>query len=349
MDLPVPDLPSAKAAKKPSRKPPDERFWKRYSRHHELPLSVASSVLVHALGIGALALILTGAILTLLGMKTEPLQVEGIQVAGGSGIEEGIGTGPANGEIPSGPESLKQAGGAEAKKPDPDPTRPPPQLDPVQDKTSDRLLPNDPAPALEHQGGADQRLRDRIRDLIAGKGKGNVGGGGGEGRGQGTGKGNNRGPGLDTGNLTIRQKRQLRWSMVFDTRSGEDYLSQLAGLGAILAVPSGNDEYVFYRNLSLRPPQSEPGQLWRMNQIYWTDDQAHSVRNLSTALGLTYVPGHIIAFFPVELEKKLLEKERQAYSGNEENIRETNFRIQRKGGRYEPVVSSIDVGRGSSQ
>jgi hypothetical protein len=193
-------------------------------------------------------------------------------------------------------------------------------------------------------GVADQKLHDRIRDLIAGKGKGRVGGGGGEGRGQGTGKGNNRGAGVDSGNVSMRQKRQLRWSMVFGTHSGEDYLRQLAGLNAILAVPTGEEEYVFYRDLHQQPAKAEPGQLSQMNQIYWTDEQSHSVRNLSRALGLAYVPSHIIAFFPPELERKLREKERQAYSGNEENIRETNFRIERRNGQYEPIVSSIDVG-----
>jgi hypothetical protein len=345
MDLPVPDLPAAKRVKKPVRQPPDQRFWKRYSKHHELPLSVVSSVFLHALGLGALALILTGALLTLLGMKSEPLQIEAIQVAGGSGTEQGIGAGPANGEIPSGPESLKEQAATAAKSDTPAPTRPPPQLDPVQDKIVTRPLDVEPPPSSDRQGGADQRLRERIRDLIAGKGKGGAGGGGGAGRGQGAGIGKNRGPGLETGNLTVRDKRQLRWSMIFSRRDGEDYLRQLVALGAILAVPTANDDYLFYRDLNQRPPQGQVGSLMQMNQIYWTDADLGSVRALSQALGLQAVPDHIIAFFPPQLEKQLLEKERQRYPGDENNIRETVFRIQRRGGRYEPVVESIDTGR----
>jgi len=33
--------------------PIEEKFWKRYSPHHELPLSSVSSIAVHALGIVA--------------------------------------------------------------------------------------------------------------------------------------------------------------------------------------------------------------------------------------------------------------------------------------------------------
>src|SRR5439155_3328935 len=32
------------------KQPPDEKFWVRYSKHHELPLSSATSVMVHVLG-----------------------------------------------------------------------------------------------------------------------------------------------------------------------------------------------------------------------------------------------------------------------------------------------------------
>src|SRR5437588_6756061 len=38
------------------RVPPDERFWRRYSPHHELPLSSVSSVALHLLVVGLAAL-----------------------------------------------------------------------------------------------------------------------------------------------------------------------------------------------------------------------------------------------------------------------------------------------------
>jgi serine/threonine protein kinase len=339
--------PSPLIVKKPRRRPPEERFWKRYSRHHELPLSVASSVFLHALGLGALALILTGTLLGLLGMKNERLPIEAIQVAGGGGNELGSGNGPANGAIPAGPESLKEPSAADAKMTTPASGLPQPRLDRVPEHTALRPFEEAPLAASSRESGADQRLRDRIRDLMAGKGKGGqAGGGGGEGRGQGIGVGNNRGPGVDSGNLSVRQKRQLRWSMVFSRRDGEDYLHQLIGLGAILAVPTANDDYMFYRDLKQRPPQGQQGSLAQMNQIYWTDTDSGSVRALLQALGLPAMPAdHVIAFFPLELEKQLLEKERRAYSGDENNIRETIFRVQKRGRNFEPIVESVDVGK----
>jgi len=51
------------------------------------------------------------------------------------------------------------------------------------------------------------------------------------------------------------------------------------------------------------------------------------------------VPDYIVAFFPVKLENQLLQKELQAFRGNEEDIEETVFRVERRNGQYEPVVA----------
>ena len=53
--------------------------------------------------------------------------------------------------------------------------------------------------------------------------------------------------------LTQRQKRVLRWTMLFDTRDGDEYAEQLRALGAILAVPGKDREYLVIRDLSKRP------------------------------------------------------------------------------------------------
>ncbi len=52
--LPTPD--AAFRPEDPKRVPPDERFWRRYSPHGELPLSGASSLAVHLLLFGLLML-----------------------------------------------------------------------------------------------------------------------------------------------------------------------------------------------------------------------------------------------------------------------------------------------------
>jgi hypothetical protein len=61
------------------------------------------------------------------------------------------------------------------------------------------------------------------------------------------------------------------------------------------------------------------------------------------ALGIRPPPEHIVAFFPPELEKELLDKELKAFHGNEVDIpenAETTFRVERLSGKYVPVVQS---------
>jgi hypothetical protein len=345
MDLPSPDLPSAGPSRRRLPKPPDERFWKRYSRHHELPLSVASSFFLHIAGYGLLGLILTGTLLSFLGFnQEEPLSVEPIQVAaGGSGIEEGIGAGPANGDIPLRRESLKDNPSVKTAEKDILPIDAPPLHDPSEVLENSRLI-ELPKTSLDLQAGADQRLRNQINHVLAGKGKGGHGSAGGEGRGQGGGAGNATGPGVSNTKLNQRQKRLLRWAMVFNKRDGEDYLRQLHLLGAFIAVPTRDGQHTVFRNLAHPPLHGKIEDIEQINLIHWTDDRPDSVRSLASAMGLQDMPESIIAFFPLELERSLREKERQAYAGDEENIRETTFRVVNRGGHYEPIVSSIDHG-----
>src|SRR5436190_2723603 len=84
---------------------PEERFWKRYSPHHEFPLSTVSSFVVHALGFGLLVL---GAILMArFGFRDKPIEVDTVSVGGGGGNEFGFGNAPNTGVLPSGEEKLE--------------------------------------------------------------------------------------------------------------------------------------------------------------------------------------------------------------------------------------------------
>ena len=89
--------------------------------------------------------------------------------------------------------------------------------------------------------------------LTPGKGQGGIGSGGGKGSGSGTGEG--IGVGSGKSKLNDREKRMLRWHMRFTANSGQEYLDQLRGLGAILAVPvveRPEPQYKVIRNLT--PP-----------------------------------------------------------------------------------------------
>lgn len=128
--------------------------------------------------------------------------------------------------------------------------------------------------------------------------------------------------------------------MIFNTQSGQDYAKQLQGLGAILGVEDPDKGWTLYRDLSQRPVRGKIEDPYELNRIFWIDDKSHSVTSLATALGIRPVPNAIAAFFPAELEEDLLTKELAAFgSKNEDEIGETSFRVERRGGKYVPVVS----------
>lgn len=324
--------------------PPDERFWKRYSPHHEFPWSTVIGVGVHLL-----VFVLVFGYLKLHDRRSEgsrPLEVGAIQIAGGGGDPNGEGDGPGKpsrtedtgehntkSEIkPSGPISkeILKAGA----------------LDPINSpefKNEEGRLIDDASEATKRLAGQSEDLRKTlfagIQGPKQGKGQGGTGSGGGKDKGKGTGTGDLEGAGK--GNISVRQRRVLRWTMIFNTTDGDDYRKQLHALGAILAVPGPSGDYIVIRDLGRRPATGKVEDLSEINRIFWVDDQPPSVGPLAMALGLRPTPARIVAFFPVSLEEKLLGLER-AYSGgkDEEQIKETRFRVTRRGRTYEPVVES---------
>src|SRR4051794_14095392 len=85
--------------KKPSARspePPEERFWKRYSPHGEMPLSFAGSLSLHLLIIGGLV-IATLYLGSFLFKEKRSLPVEPVRFGGGGGKVGGKGTGPGIG------------------------------------------------------------------------------------------------------------------------------------------------------------------------------------------------------------------------------------------------------------
>jgi hypothetical protein len=171
----------------------------------------------------------------------------------------------------------------------------------------------------------------------------------GGGRGTGTGKGTGAGEGEGKqGKINQRQKRVLRWVMHFSTLNGNDYANQLQGLGATLAYldPANPQQYLIIKDLSKRPVKGDTADIASINKIYWVDKGQQSVEALAIALGLKETPPHFVAFFPLELENRLLKLEldyaRKQTGKNvpEDAIEETVFAIDRSGSSYTPRVES---------
>jgi hypothetical protein len=152
--------------------------------------------------------------------------------------------------------------------------------------------------------------------------------------------------------LTKREQRMLRWNLHFPTSNPQDYLRQLAGLGAILALPlddSSSPQYKVVRDLLTRPAQLAEEDLSKIQRIFWIDDNPANVRDVLTELGVNVQARRFIAFMPVELENKLFEMERKhmekRYSRfDEDRIYETRFEVVGgTSGKVEPRLKSMKL------
>lgn len=332
-----------KQAKAGGAAPPDEQFWKRYSPHHEFPLSSAASFGMHALAIAFLVLFGILAARFGWGDSGAPLPVEALDYVegGGGGSETGQGNGPGDA-----PPAASEA--ASDVKPDPNtPPSPPTSPEALAEATPDPLtlpeLTDQSGRVFEDASAAVKALQDVSADarkqlfkgLGPGKGQGGSGSGGGKDKGKDKGEGALEGPGK--GKISARQKRVLRWVMIFNTANPDDYRNQLRELGAILAYPDQKGGYRVLREL-VRPARGEIEDLDKIKRIFWVDDKPQSVGSLSHSLGISPPPPHFVAFFPEKLEADLLQKELKYRGKKEEDIKETRFRVARHGGKYEPVV-----------
>jgi hypothetical protein len=137
-----------------------------------------------------------------------------------------------------------------------------------------------------------------------------------------------------------QRKRLLRWRIVFDTRDGEDYARQLAALGAVLAIPTGDGKYAVIRDLGRRPVKPAAEDLTRVQHVFWMESDPASVRALAKALGLKKAPEHVVVFLPKYVEDVLLRKELAHRGRKEESIEETTFRFVRTEAGYQLRVAS---------
>ncbi len=328
-----------KTAKK-VRIPPDKKFWHRYSPHHEFPWSAVISVAIYTL-LGLLIFALVR-----LAIKdsddAKPLPVGMVEPEGGGGHTEGVGTeNPGDLDPKVAKEAIKQPD--QEISPAPTPTE---KLDSVVTEgvplgdllASDRVIEIDDnaKEALQKLRGVEEKARAQLVKGLTPPGKGR--GGPGKGGGEGSGIGKEKGPGTGTGKARLdREARILRWKMQFNTRDGNDYLAQLRELGAIIAIPEPKGGYRVIRDLN--PPASgEIEDLDSIKRIFWIDDKPDSVQSLAMSLRIPIPPPHFVAFFPESLEQELTQKEQKFRNRAEHQIRETRFRIVRRGGKYTPEV-----------
>lgn len=309
----------------------------KYSRNHEFSISSLASLVLHVgFVFGAIAL---AALITWNANADMPIEAISLTDGGGGGNPNGVGPGRGDGGTPLVEAATPRDLPPDAVLPkDPlidDYTIPPADL--LKDLTLDKETEREIAKIAERGTQSLQKLAKldkKLREGLLGKGQGGPGAGGGSGSGDGPGTGAGDGPNSGS----IRVKRKLRWTILFNTVSGIDYLRQLDALGAILAVKTPDGELKTIRNPLERPVKLETEDLQKLNRIFWIDDKQDTVQQLAHAMGLSFTPPQIIALFPYKFERELLDKELKFRNRKEEEIQETRFQILMRGGKNYQIV-----------
>jgi hypothetical protein len=321
----------------------EEAFWRRYSPHHELPLSSATSVALHVLALSAL--IVAGWFVANLLDKSK-LEVDTLEMAtlaGGGGSRQGEGIAAGDRPAVGGMENVDNSKEEQAK---PSGSVPPNLVEklPILDRLDVIFDENQNGRTIDQANEAVQRLsklskdaRDKLFKAIGpGKGLGGPGKDGGKDIGKDKGDGPLTGPGK--GRFHRRWERVLRWVMKFNTLNGNDYRRQLAGLDAVLAFPQPDGSYMVYRDLKQRPIKGKVEDISSIKQIFWVDEKMDSIHSLAQAMDVPVPDGPIVAFFPEKLEAELLRKELSYRNKKEEDIHSTTFQIRLIGGTFIPEV-----------
>jgi hypothetical protein len=307
-----------------------QSWWKRYSPHGEFAWSWMISLGLHLF----LAVLIIVVATPFFRPDPMPPAVDSVALiegddglAGEGGPGDGLpgdvaGTQPkAAQEQPPEPTPVEVA---KVEKPDPKPL--PPEI----------ALPDANAlPGEERIEEARARInaaRSALADRFTGPAKpGGTGKGGTGGTGSGTG-----GDGSGTG----RGGRVARWVLKFRTRSSEDYLEQLEGLGATLALPLAGergDRWRFFDHPASAKDRWADRDLSGENRIHWVDENAQNARLVAQILAVPSAP-FLVAFLPVELESRMLELELSYQNRREDEIRSTTFEVARRGGKDDIMV-----------
>jgi hypothetical protein len=299
--------------------PPDERFWRRYSRHHELPLSSVGSLTLHLLVLIVVALFTVRAIIgppqprgpqvTLIGID-DPTRPEILTVKPGAENGEDVGAQTSPEPNQPGPRLLER-----------------PQLGIVKAIDNQIQLPGARSVASGTLQDGLEDLRKKVGDKIPwGIGKRGI-----------IGRGDPNGPNL---RLPERQvQRMQRWVLTIEANSGPEFVRKLRALGAILAIPKFPN-YVIVRDLSLsrRPPPLLVEDLSAIRAIFWINQDPKTVGDVMSALGIAQKADHFAAFISPKVEEQLYTLEKKKYNLSENQIERTEFRLRAKGVGYEPYV-----------
>ncbi len=336
------------------RLPPDEKFWQRYSPHHELPLAGMTSFFVHGMVLGVATL---GGMWYLFQRESDsnkPPSMDVVQIAGMGDGAEGAGGAPgapgdaqlapteyvptlptASRELAPPPENaLREAPKIEFIIPEVGATEPKTDADSILQKLEkDAVKQAETTPPMKV-----------VKMAVPGTGKPDgIGGQGGAGGGPGKGL---KGTGVGVGGVAARAftKAEIyanRWSFNL-SGGGKEHVNKYLAMGVTVALQHPNGKVYFIKDLRRRPVDLRLGNMDKYeNAVKWRNDLPGSMLNLAQELKLPFVPAMAVILLPQDREQKMADVElryAQKLGLAPEAIRETKFDFQLRGGEFEPVV-----------
>jgi hypothetical protein len=302
----------------------DEPFWRRFSSRHELEISTALSLAIHAAVVGVL---LAGGVIAVrmgLGEGHGPLDVAALDLSEPGAAEPKLNPGSNQ---PHGPEIHPQppAISLPSIKPTNTQLAPPPAptqiSEPRQDDQSGRIISDSDKAGRDFKAASDA-FRAVVRD-VGGPGGGN---------------------GRPAGNMASETiKRAIRWNLIFRPAGIEEHVRQLAALRAVLAFPQSDGRYLVVRNL--KPlAHGRVEDIRRMDRIFWVDQEKNVAADIARYLGLGIAPTYFVAFLPKELEERMQRMEETYRGKSERDIRldeKFNFEVVPRGQGYDVIAAAV--------
>lgn len=347
--------------------PPDETMWQKYSSRFELPLASATSIFLHGLVIGILAIGGLAFFFAASAEATKPAKMDVVMIEGdGSGFE-GLGGNPG---LPGSPDNNPQRTEFTPSLPDqpPPPDFPPP---PAKDDPLPQLglpLIDDGKPPVNNDlvielqklaEAADKRAKEltpsapplpvpgpKTGKKVGSVGTGNPKGAGGlGGPGGGTGMGKKFGPGKGFGGpggrpVTKQEIYALRWS--FDlSGDGAEHARKLAAMGVTVGIIDHKGGFYLVTDLNRRPAELKRDKMPNLQEVVgWQNRKPESIQALARELKLNVIPQAILLMLPKDREEKMAAEEARfaAEQGRALNtIRRTWFDFRLRNGMYDPV------------
>src|SRR5581483_2153809 len=133
--------------------------------------------------------------------------------------------------------------------------------------------------------------------------------------------------------------QSYRWTLRFRTKSGKDYVEQLAAVGCSVLVPMPPDnKRVIYipdlHKLDGARPGTDDDIKALSAQVRFSDRDEESVKSVAEALGLDFTPKMFYAFFSKEVREELTRLEKEYGKGIDvKDVQETVFNVAIKDGK----------------